>query len=66
MARNTGEGHRIGAIGDRTQVRNPITGRWAKRDRSSGENAGEFIAVKRDGEPFKGVAREPDGRRSAV
>ncbi|MGN3975305.1 hypothetical protein [Tsuneonella sp. SYSU-LHT278] len=60
MARNTGEGYRVGSVDDRTQVKNPVTGKWTKRDRSDGE----FIDVKSDGEPFKGVAREPDGRRS--
>ncbi|WP_271078605.1 hypothetical protein [Aurantiacibacter sp. MUD61] len=64
MAKNTGEGHRIGSVDDRTQVWNPDTGKWVKRDRSDGEDAGEFLDVKSDGEPFKGVAREPDDRRN--
>ena len=64
MAKNTGEGHRDGAVADRTQVKNPATGKWTKRDRSDGEDAGEFLDVKSDGTPFKGVAKEPDGRRS--
>ncbi len=64
MAKNTGEGHRIGSVEGRTQVKNPVTGRWTKRDRSGGGQAGEFMEVKSDGEPFKGVARESDGRRS--
>ena len=64
MAKNTGEGHRIGSVDDRTQVLNPVTGKWTKRDRSDGTSRGEFIDVKSDGEPFKGVAQEPDGRRS--
>lgn len=65
MARNTGDGHRTGSINDRTQVKNPTTGKWVKRERdeSSGE-AGKFMDVKSDGEPFKGVAKEPDGRRN--
>lgn len=64
MAKNTGEGHRIGSVDDRTQVYNPATGKWTKRDRSDGGSGGEFMDVKSDGEPFKGVAQEPDGRRS--
>ncbi len=65
MARNTSDGHRIGSVDDRTQVKNPVTGKWTKRDREEGsDTAGEFIDVKSDGEPFKGVAKEPDGRRN--
>jgi hypothetical protein len=63
MAKNTGDDHRIGSVDDRTQVHNPVTGRWTKRDRSDGEGAGRFMDVKSDGEPFKSVAKEPDGRR---
>lgn len=61
MAKNTGEGYRKGAVNDRTQTENPLTGDWTKRDRESGE----FMEVKGDGEPFKGVAKEPDGRRNS-
>ena len=53
MAKNTGEGYR-------TQIQNPRTGNWTKRD----TNSGKFIDVKKGGEPFKGVAKEEDGRRS--
>lgn len=63
MAKNTGEGYRIGSVDGRTQVKNPATGKWTKRDRSDGADAGEFMDVKSDGTPFKGVAKEPDGRR---
>ncbi len=63
MASNTGQNHRTGAVDDRTQIRNPSTGKWTKRDRSDSEKAGEFMDVKSDGTPFKGVAREKDGRR---
>ncbi|WP_319780045.1 hypothetical protein [Maridesulfovibrio sp.] len=58
MATNTGKGHRKGAVKDRTQVYNPKTDQWVKR----GPN-GEFMDVKQDGKPFKGVAKEVDGRR---
>jgi len=64
MAKNTGEGYRTGSVDDRTQVKNPATGKWVKRDRSDGEDAGDFMDVKSDGTPFKGVAKESDGRRS--
>ena len=60
MAKNTGEGYRKGAVKDRTQIQNPKTGNWTKRD----ANTGKFIDVKQDGEPFKCVAKEEDGRRS--
>lgn len=57
MAKNgkAGDGHRNGAVKDRTQVYNPVTGNYVKRDSSSGK----FIDVKSDGKAFKGVAKEP-------
>ena len=64
MAKNTGDDHRNGSVSDRTQVLNPANGKWTKRDVSGGDDAGEFMDVKQDGEPFKGVAKERDGRRS--
>lgn len=57
MAVNTGDGHRIGAVRGRTQFQRP-DGLWQKRD----EATGELLEVKDDGEPFKGVAKEQDGR----
>lgn len=64
MAKNTGEGHRIGTVKNRTQVKNEKTGKYVKRNRDEdSEQDGEFIEVKKDGEPFKGVAEEPDKRR---
>ena len=59
MAKNTGEGYRKGSVNDRSQVQNSKTGQWVKRDTETGE----FIEVKQDGEPFKGVAKEVDDRR---
>jgi hypothetical protein len=53
MAKNTGEGYRKGSVNDRSQVKNSKTGQWVKRDTETGE----FIEVKQDGEPFKGVAK---------
>ncbi|MBK63378.1 MAG: hypothetical protein CL575_10645 [Altererythrobacter sp.] len=65
MARNTGDEHRIGSVEDRSQVKNTATGKWTKRNREEGSvEAGQFMDVKSDGEPFKGVAKERDGRRS--
>lgn len=57
MARNTGEGFRRGAVTGRTQFQRP-DGLWQKRN----ERDGTLMGVKNDGAPFKGVAREPDGR----
>lgn len=60
MAKNTGDGYRRGSVNDRTQVQNPVNGNWTKRD----TDTGRFIDQKKGGEPFKGVAREEDKRRS--
>jgi hypothetical protein len=54
MAKNTNQGRRIGAVRDRSQVLNPRTGLWAKRD----DGSGRFVANKTSGSPFKGVRRE--------
>lgn len=56
MAKNapTGDGRRIGAVKDRSQVFNPKTGHWTKRDAASGR----FMDQKADGKPFKGVRKE--------
>lgn len=58
MAKNTGDGYRNGSVNNRTQTQNP-NGNWVKRDTDSGR----FISQKQGGEPFKGVAKETDGRR---
>lgn len=47
-------GARIGAVKGRSQVRNPQTGKWAKRDAASGK----FTSVKKTGGPYKGVRKE--------
>jgi hypothetical protein len=57
MGVNTGKGYRVGAVRERTQFKRD-DGTWQKRD----ELTGEFMGVKSDGAPFKGVAKEPDGR----
>ncbi len=56
MAKNgtPGDGHRNGAVRDRTQVYNPKTGDWTKRDSDSGR----FMDRKSDDKPFKGVTKE--------
>jgi len=60
MATNTGEGYRRGSVRDRTQTYNPHNDTYVKRDTTTGR----FMDVKSDGTPFKGVAKERDGRRS--
>lgn len=59
MAKNTGEGFREGSVYDRSQVQNPQNGNWVERDSLTGQ----FIRQKKDGAPFKGVAKEPDERK---
>lgn len=49
-----GDGHRNGAVRGRSQVFNPATQQWVKRDAETGR----FMDVKKDGEPFKGVRKE--------
>jgi hypothetical protein len=64
MAKNTGDDSRKGAVSGRTQVLNPTTGDYVKRDENGeGTGKGKFMDVKQDGTKFKGVATEPDGRR---
>lgn len=59
MAKNTGNGFRVGSVDDRTQFKAP-NGNFVKRDAGSGR----FMDQKSGGQPFKGVAKEKDGRRS--
>ena len=49
-----GDNHRVGAVRDRSQVHNPKSDRWVKRD----DNTGRFIDQKADRDPFKGVRKE--------
>ena len=60
MAKNTGKDFRIGSVDGRSQVRNPKTGQWVKRN----DDTGRFMSQKADGEPYKGVAKEKDRRKS--
>ena len=56
MAKNgkTGDGHREGAVKQRSQTFNPKIERWIKRD----SETGRFMEQKYDGNPFKGVRKE--------
>lgn len=64
MATNTGKGSRKGSVDNRTQSKNPETGNSTKRNQDpNSTHEGEFMDVKEDGKPFKGVAKEPDKRR---
>lgn len=54
MAKNTGDEYRRGAVKDRSQVFNPKTETWVKRN----DENGRFMQQKDDGKPFKGVRRE--------
>ncbi len=49
-----GDGHRNGAVRDRSQVYNPQNERWTKRD----GDTGRFMDQKADNAPFKGVRKE--------
>lgn len=53
MAKNTGAGHRVGAVRQRTQVHNPKTSSWVKRGPD-----GKFMDGKADSRPFKGITKE--------
>jgi len=56
MATNppAGDGHHNGAVRGRSQVFNPVTQRWTKRNTETGR----FMDQKADGKPFKGVRKE--------
>lgn len=56
MATNapTGDGHRNGAVKNRSQVKNPKNKRFIKRNADDGK----FMDVKSDSRPFKGVRKE--------
>ena len=60
MATNSGKDFRKGAVDDRSQLDlDPGRGKFVKRDTKTGQ----FMDIKEDNEPFKGVAKEPDGRK---
>lgn len=56
MAKNApiGDGQRKGMVRRRSQTFNPLTNQWVKRDAETGQ----FMDVKQDGTPFKGVRKE--------
>jgi hypothetical protein len=50
-----GDSARKGAVKDRSQVQNPKTGLWTKRDKGTGK----FIDVKTSANsPYKGISKE--------
>ena len=49
-----GDGHRNGAVSNRSQAYNPSNSRWTKRD----ADTGRWMNQKADGKPFKGVRKE--------
>ena len=49
-----GDGVRKGAVRKSSQVLNPVTEQFVKRDKETGQ----FMDVKQDGKPFKGVRKE--------
>lgn len=50
-----GDNARVGVVKDRSQVYNPKTDKWVKRD----SQTGKFMDVKTtDNKPFKGVRKE--------
>ena len=50
-----GDNVRVGAVKDRSQVYNPKTDKWIKKD----SQTGKFMDVKTtDNKPFKGVRKE--------
>jgi hypothetical protein len=56
MAKNPpiGNNARVGAVRQRSQVLNPKTDTWVKRDAGTGQ----FMDQKQNGQPFKGVRKE--------
>lgn len=62
MATNTGQDFRKGSVDNRSQLNlDPKNNKFVKRDLTTGE----FSDLKKDNKPFKGVAKEPDGRKKA-
>ncbi len=49
-----GDNARKGAVRERSQVQNPVTKLWTKRDTETGR----WIDVNQNGEPHKGVRKE--------
>ena len=49
-----GDNHRNGQVTGRSQVYNPKTDNWVKRDTGTGK----FLDQKSDDKPFKGIRKE--------
>lgn len=60
MATNSGKGSRTGSVKSRTQMKGK-NDHWVKRDADTGKILGTKTS---DKTPYKGVAKESDGRRS--
>ena len=54
MAKNTKEGHRVGAVKERSQVYNPKTEQYIKRDATTGK----FLSA--SDKKYKGVMMEKE------
>ena len=51
MGKNTGHSSRQGAVKERAQVKNPVTGHYVKIDTSTGR----IVDQKRSAGPYKGI-----------
>lgn len=51
MAKNTGDDYRKGAVKERIQIQNPVTGQWVKVDTATGR----ILEQKKTPGPYKGV-----------
>ena len=60
MAKNTKEGHRIGAVKDRSQTYNEKTGQYVKRDTSTGK----FLSASEN--MYKGIKMEKVKKEEVV
>lgn len=54
MAKNTGSEARKGAVKERVQIKNPLTGRWVKID----TRTGRIVSHKATPGPYKGIAKK--------
>lgn len=52
MAKNTGDGKRIGLVKNRYQKKNSRTGLWDKYNKR-----GDYVGTKKTGGPFKAIVR---------
>jgi hypothetical protein len=56
MAKNkvSGDARRLGDVRVRSQIRNPITGTWTKRD----DKSGKFVKLEVNPKSFRGVRKQ--------